>query len=112
MKWKLTFNQYQAVLVVIRTLLKGIERSESSPLIVLYNKIITETLVKVETKHLEMKHYQKKEGVLKLTEIQAITFYVLMSEVLNNGRMPDNTSLECIMSKEICRDIHQKLLTK
>lgn len=111
MRWKLTYIQFQAVAVIFRTLLKGIELSESSPLLLLYKKITTESLVKVETKHLEMKHFRKKEGAIKLTEIQAITFYILMSEVLINGQIKDNTSLEYAVAAQLCRDIRQKLLT-
>ena len=113
MKWKLTYIQYRAVLLVIKALNQGFKESlELLPLAILYKKIIIETLVKVETKFFEMNQYQKKDGVLKLTEIQAITFYVLISEVLNDGLIKDDTSLEYIMSTGICRDIHQKLLTQ
>jgi hypothetical protein len=111
MKWKLTLAQYDAILVVIENLLKGIRDSPLTPFKVLYKDIIDDVYFKAEVGYFKLKKTQKKEGTFSLTVTQSATFWILMSQVLDSEVMQGNTSLECAVATMLCRDIHQKLLT-
>jgi hypothetical protein len=111
MKWKLTRNQYHAILVVLDNLLKGVQNSPLSSFKVLYESILSEANLKAGIGFFKLKQSDKKDEMFRLTKIQTVTFWILMSDILASGKMKDNTSLEFAVATQLCRDIHQKILT-
>lgn len=112
MKWELTLSQHEALLNVITTFVLSMKSMTNlPPTYLLYWEIMVEAKDNIEINLIKLRAKNKGSGRFRLSRIQSMTFWIIMSEATEIAKREELQSLEFIMSTEICRDIHQKLLT-
>lgn len=113
MKWKLTLIQYQAITDVLSAFVLSMHAIKYlPPTYQLYGEILAQAKSSTQIAMIKLKAKNKKDGWFRLTQIEALTFWIVMSDAVENARQIEIESLEFNVSTEICRDIHQKLLTQ
>jgi hypothetical protein len=109
-KWNLTANQWQAMDNVLTMLVDIIEKSNAPnvPTVLIKKELISRIAEKLKVKLPSMRLNPNVVLRLELSYLEALCFFEIISHIPIDE---SDTSLEIIIATQICRDIHQKLLT-
>ena len=111
MTWRFTLMQWHVMDNLIKYAMQGLKENtalceERLLFMSILGEVQTTLVVGIQLQRVNP-HKQKK---FKLTYHQCLVFYRLFWELVLSDRM-DIASLEFVLVHEMCRDIHQKLLT-